>query len=287
MLLKKLNFKSAILDFVIITFGALIAAAAIFFFMLPSHVAVGSGSALAMVLSNFIPLPVSVLSLIINVILLILGFALIGPEFGAKTVFAAIMVPVFMGVFELLFPNFQSLTDDPLLDVICYILVVGIAMAILFSRNASSGGLDIVAKILNKYLKMELGQAVSVSGIAIALTSAFCYDTKTVVLSVLGTYFGGMVLDYFIFGLGLKRKVCIISSKLDEFTDFILNELHSGATIYENYGAYDKTPRREVVAIVDKNEYRKLMDFIKATDPKAFVTVYAVNEMQYQPKLKK
>lgn len=287
MLLKKLNFKSAILDFVIITVGALIAAAAIFFFMLPSHVAVGSGSALAMVLSNFIPLPVSVLSLIINVILLILGFALIGPEFGAKTVFAAIMVPVFMGVFELLFPNFQSLTDDPLLDVICYILVVGIAMAILFSRNASSGGLDIVAKILNKYLKMELGQAVSVSGIAIALTSAFCYDTKTVVLSVLGTYFGGMVLDYFIFGLGLKRKVCIISPKLDEFTDFILNELHSGATIYENYGAYDKTPRREVVAIVDKNEYRKLMDFIKATDPKAFVTVYAVNEMQYQPKLKK
>ena len=287
MLLKKLNFKSAILDFVIITVGALIAAAAIFFFMLPSHVAVGSGSALAMVLSNFIPLPVSVLSLIINVILLILGFALIGPEFGAKTVFAAIMVPVFMGVFELLFPNFQSLTDEPLLDVICYILVVGIAMAILFSRNASSGGLDIVAKILNKYLKMELGQAVSVSGIAIALTSAFCYDTKTVVLSVLGTYFGGMVLDYFIFGLGLKRKVCIISPKLDEFTDFILNELHSGATIYENYGAYDKTPRREVVAIVDKNEYRKLMDFIKATDPKAFVTVYAVNEMQYQPKLKK
>lgn len=287
MLLKKLNFKSAILDFVIITVGALIAAAAIFFFMLPSHVAVGSGSALAMVLGNFIPLPVSVLSLIINVILLILGFALIGPEFGAKTVFAAIMVPVFMGVFELLFPNFQSLTDDPLLDVICYILVVGIAMAILFSRNASSGGLDIVAKILNKYLKMELGQAVSVSGIAIALTSAFCYDTKTVVLSVLGTYFGGMVLDYFIFGLGLKRKVCIISPKLDEFTDFILNELHSGATIYENYGAYDKTPRREVVAIVDKNEYRKLMDFIKSTDPKAFVTVYAVNEMQYQPKLKK
>ena len=272
------------LDFVIITFGALLAAASIFFFMLPSHVAVGSGSALAMVLSNFIPLPVSVLNFIINAILLILGFILIGPEFGAKTVYSALMVPVFIGVFEFALPNFQSLTQDPLLDVLCYILVVGIAMAILFSRNASSGGIDIVAKILNKYLKMELGKAVSVAGITVALTSAFCYDTKTVVLSVLGTYFGGIVLDNFIFGLGLKKKVCIISDRLDEFTDFILNQLHSGATIYENYGAYDKIPRREVVTIVDKNEYRKLMDFIKATDPRAFVTVYAVNEMQYQPK---
>lgn len=281
---KEINVKAFMLDFVIITFGALLAAASIFFFMLPSHVAVGSGSALAMVLSNFIPLPVSVLNFIINAILLILGFILIGPEFGAKTVYSALMVPVFIGVFEFALPNFQSLTRDPLLDVLCYILVVGIAMAILFSRNASSGGIDIVAKILNKYLKMELGKAVSVAGITVALTSAFCYDTKTVVLSVLGTYFGGIVLDNFIFGLGLKKKVCIISDRLDEFIDFILNQLHSGATIYENYGAYDKIPRREVVTIVDKNEYRKLMDFIKATDPRAFVTVYAVNEMQYQPK---
>lgn len=284
---KKSRIKATVVDFSIITVGALIAAAAIFFFMLPSHVAVGSGSALAMVLNNFIPLPVSVLNLIINVVLLIIGFILVGPEFGAKTVYSAIMVPIFMGVFENIFPNFKSLTDDPLLDVICYIIVVGVAMAILFSRNASSGGLDIVAKIMNKYLKMDLGQAVSISGTAVALTSALCYDTKTVVLSVLGTYFCGIMLDYFIFGMGLKRKVCIISPRLDEFTDFILNELHSGATLYENYGAYDKTPRREIVAIVDKNEYRKLMDFIKVTDPKAFVTVYAVNEMQYQPKIKR
>lgn len=283
---KNNRIKNAIVDFIIITVGALIAAAAIFFFMIPSHVAVGSGSALAMVLSNFIPLPISVLSLTINLILLILGFVLIGPEFGTKTVYSAIMVPLFMGMFELLFPNFKSLTDDPLLDVMCYILVVGIGMAILFSRNASSGGLDIVAKIMNKYLRMDLGQASSAAGIAIALSSAFVYDTKTVVLSVLGTYFGGIVLDNFIFGMGLKKKVCIISPKMDLFKDYILNELHSGATIYESYGAYDNTPRKEIVAIVDKSEFRRLMDFIKKNDPKAFVTVYAVNEMQYQPKEK-
>lgn len=284
--MKKAKFLHNAVEFIIITFGALLAAAAIFFFMLPSNVAVGSGSALAMVLSNFIPLPVSVLSLAINVILLILGFILIGNEFGAKTVYTSIMVPVFMGMFELIFPNFQSLTGEPMLDVLCYILVVGLAMAILFSRNASSGGLDIVAKIMNKFLRMDIGRAVSISGIAVALTSALCYDTKTVVLSVLGTYFGGMIVDHFIFGLNIKRRVCVISPKLDEIVAFILHELHSGATLNEIIGAYDNTPRKEVITIVDKNEYRKLMDFVRKTDPKAFVTVYSVTEMRYQPKNK-
>ena len=260
------------------------AAAAIFFFMIPSHVAVGSGSALAMVLSNFIPLPVSTLSLAINVILLILGFILIGNEFGIKTVYTSIMVPVFMGVFERMFPKFQSLTGEPILDVLCYILVVGIAMAILFSKNASSGGLDIVAKILNKFFGIDIGKAVSASGIVVALTSALCYDAKTVVLSVLGTYFGGMIVDHFIFGLNIKRRVCVISPKLDEIVNFIIHDLHSGATLYEMIGAYDNTPRKEVITIVDKNEYRQLMDFIRKTDPKAFVTVYSVNDMRYQPK---
>ena len=281
---KKTKILAVVMDFIVITVGSIIAAAAIFFFMLPSQIVVGSGSALAMVLSNFIPLPISVILFFINLVLLVIGFILVGPEFGAKTVYAVMMVPVFMGIFELIFKDFKSLTDDPLLDMIAYILVVGVGMAILFSRNASSGGLDIVAKIINKYMKVDLGKAMSVSGIVVALTSAFVYDSKTVVLSIIGTYFCGMMLDYFIFGFGLKRRVCIISEKHDEFVNFILYELHSGATIYESYGAYNNTKRMEIVSIVDKGEYRKLMDFIKVTDPKAFITVYAVNEMQYQPK---
>ena len=276
--------RSKIKEFFVITVGVTIVAAAVFFFMLPSHVSVGSGAALAMVLSNFIPLPVSVITLLLNIVLLIIGFILIGPEFGAKTVYCAILMPLIMGLFEIIFPNFQSLTQDPLLDVICYILVVGIGLAFLFSCNASSGGLDIVAKIMNKYLRMDMGKAMSVSGIAVALTSALCYDTKTVVLSVLGTYFGGIVVDHFIFGLNIKRRVCVISPKLDEIVEFVLHELHSGATLNEIIGAYDNTVRREMITIVDKNEYRLLMDFVRKVDPKAFVTVYSVSEMRYQPK---
>ena len=103
-------------------------------------------------------------------------------------------------------------------------------------------------------------------------------------LSVLGTFFGGLVLDHFIFGLDIKRKICILSPKHEQIADFILHDLHSGASYYDLIGAYDNQPRREIVAIVDKQEYRKLMEYIRKTDHKAFVTVYSVNEVQYQPK---
>ena len=276
--------RNIVKEFILITIGTVIVAAAVFFFMLPSHVSVGSGAALAMVLSNFIPLSVSIITLLMNVGLLIIGFILVGPEFGVKTVYCSILMPLVMGLFELLYPNFQSITQDPLLDVICYILVVGLGLAILFPRNASSGGLDIVAKIMNKYLRIDLGKAMSSAGIAVALSSALCYDSKTVVLSLLGTYFGGIIVDHFIFGQDLKRRVCVISPKLDIIVNFVLHELHSGATLNNIIGAYDHTPRTEMIAIVDKQEYRRLMDFIRKVDPNAFVTVYSVSEMRYLPK---
>ena len=281
-----MKIRNTIKEFAIITGGTAIVAAAVFFFMLPSHVSVGSGAALAMVLSNFIPLSVSVITLIMNVGLLIIGFLLVGPEFGVKTIYCAILLPLLMGVLEMVFPNFQSLTQDPLLDVICYILVVGVGVSVLFSRNASSGGLDIVAKIINKFTHLDLGKAMSYSGMAVALSSALCYDSKTVVLSLLGTYFGGMVVDYFIFGINIKRRVCVISKELDSIVDFVLHELHSGATLNEIIGAYDKSPSVEMITIVDKSEYRQLMNYIRKVDPKAFVTVYSVSDMRYIPKKK-
>ena len=279
-----MKIRNTIQEFLTITLGTIIVASATYFFMLPSHISVGSGAALAMVLSNFIPLPVSAIALIMNVGLIIIGFILVGPEFGAKSIYCSILMPVAMGIFEFVFPNFQSITQDPILDVVCYMLISGIGLSILFPRNASSGGLDIVAKIMNKYLRMEIGKAMSISGIAVALSSALCYDSKTVVLSVLGTYFSGIILDYFIFGVDIKRRVCIISPKLDEIVQFILHDLHSGATLNEIIGAYDNTPRKEIITIVDKQEFKALMNYVKKVDPKAFITVYSVSEVNYQPK---
>lgn len=282
-MISKKTWRS-VFEMLYITVGIGIVAIAVYFFMMPAQVSIGSATAFAMVLSNFIPLPVSVITLMINVILLTLGFLLIGPEFGGKTIYCAIMLPVMLGICEILLPNFQSLTGDALVDTICYILVVSVGQAILFSRNASSGGLDIVGKLMNKFLKMDLGKALAFSGMVVALSSALCYDKEKVVLSVLGTYFGGMMLDHFIFGMNIKRRVCIISPKLDQIKDYILHDLHSGASLNELIGAYDNQPRREIITIVDNQEYRKLMDYVRKADPKAFITVYSVSEMSYQPK---
>lgn len=268
----------------IITVATVIVAAAVFFFLVPSNVSVGSISGLAIVLANFVPLSVSALTMILNVGLLLIGFLLVGREFGAKTVYTSILLPAVMGLFEWIFPENQSLTGDQTLDVICYCVCVSIGLAMLFNRNASSGGLDIVAKLMNKFLRMDLGKAMSVAGMAVALSSALAYDKKTVILSILGTYFNGIVLDNCIFGSTVKRRVCIISPKYKEILDFILYDLVSGATTYKAYGAYSEEEYVEINTLVDKQEYRQLMNYITKNHPDSFVTVYAATEMMYKPK---
>jgi len=276
--------RKKISEFLMITLGSLICSAGVYFLLVPSHLSVGSISGLAIILSNLIPLPISVITLILNVGLLLLGFLLLGRDFGVKTVYTSVIIPVFMGVFEKVFPSQPSIMGDAFVDMVCYIFAVSVGQAILFTRNASSGGLDIVGKLLNKFFRIELGRAVALAGMCVALSSAFLYDAKTVILSVLGTYLGGLVLDHFIFGFEQKRRICILSSKIEELRTYVLSELHSGATIYEAIGAYDRKPRQELVVIVDKHEYTALMDHIEKVDPKAFVTVYAVSSVSYQPK---
>ena len=276
---KAVPTAAAVRELAILTGAVAIIAEAVYFFLVPSHASVSS-----IVLAYFVPLPRAAISMILIVVLLVIGFLTCGQEFGAKTVYTSILLPAFIGLFERLFPNLGSLTDSQELDVLCYILVVSVGLSILFNRNASSGGLDIVAKIMNKYLHMDLGKAMSLSGMCVALSAALVYDKKTVVLSVLGTYFNGLVLDHFIFDNNIKRRVCIITGKEEELRRFIIEDLHSGATVYESYGAYNMQKRREIITIVDKAEYQKLMSYMNREDPQAFITVYTVSDMRYQPK---
>ncbi len=281
---KEHRLSAAVQEICILTAAVAVIAAAVYFFLVPSHASVSSISGLGIVLSNFVPLPLSAITMILNVVLLIIGFLTCGREFGAKTVYTSIMLPLLIGILEWLFPDIGSLTDSQELDVLCYVLVVSVGLSILFNRNASSGGLDIVAKIMNKYLHIDLGRAMSLSGMCVALSAALVYDKKTVVLSVLGTYFNGIVLDHFIFDHNIKRRVCIITKKEEALRHFILHDLHSGATVYESFGAYNMEKRREIITIVDKSEYQKLMNFMNREDPQAFITVYTVSDMRYQPK---
>ena len=281
--MKKTN---VVKEIAILTLGTIIAAAAVFFFLIPSQAVISSITGLAMVLSNFLPFSISSITFGMNILLLAIGFLLLGREFGAKTIYTSLLLPVILGIFEKLFPNNQSIAGDATLDVVAYILLVSVGLSMLFNANASSGGIDIIAKIMNKYLRMDLGKAMSFAGMCIALSSAFAYDKKSVVLSVIGTYFNGIVLDYFIFGQNIKRRVCIISKKEEEVREFILHELHSGATIHEAKGAYNNQKYNEIITIVDKSEYQKLMNYIEKNDPEAFVTVYTVSTVKYIPKVK-
>ena len=282
---KKLSGKDVAKETLILTVAVAIIAAAVYFFLVPSHTSISSISGLGIVLTNFIPLPLSAITMVLNVVLLVIGFMTCGKEFGQKTVYTSVLLPVFLRLFERLFPNFVSITGSQELDVLCYILVVSIGLSILFNRNASSGGLDIVAKVMNKYLHIELGRAMSLSGMCVALSAALVYDKKTVVLSLLGTYFNGIILDHFIFDYNKKRRVCIITEKEEALRQFIIQDLHSGATIYEAIGAYNFEKHNEIITIVNKSEYQKLMNFINREDPKAFITVYNVSDMRYQPKV--
>lgn len=271
-------------DFLIITLGTAIAAIGVFFFLMPSNLSVGSISGLAIIIGNFVPLPISSITMILNVALLIIGFIFVGKEFGGKTVYTSILLPICLGILEKLFPNYESLSGDPFVDMILYVFVVSIGLAMLFNANASSGGLDIVAKLLNKFLKIDLGTAMALPGMVVAVSAIFVSDVYLVVLSVLGTYINGIIIDHFIFGFSVKKRVCILSKKEKEIRDYIVNELHSGATLYEAIGAFDYQKKSEIITIVDKSEYTKLMNFIEKTDSEAFVTVYTVNNVIYRPK---
>lgn len=280
----KCKLRCYIQDMAVITFATFIVAVAVYFFMMPNNLAIASIAGLAVVLQKFIPLSVATISLIFNVGLLIIGFIFVGREFGGKTVYTSIILPIFVGIFERLFPKYNGLTGDAFLDMICYIFIISIGLSLLFNHNASSGGLDIIVKILNKYLHIDKGKAMSIAGMLVSLSAVFAYDTKTVVLSVLGTYLNGIILDYFLFGTNIKKKVCILSRKNEEIKKYILKNMHSGATLYKVIGAYNNEEHEEVVAIVNKREYGVLMQFIRRTDPDAFVTVSTINEVMYKPK---
>ena len=265
-----------------ITLATALVAASVYFFLIPSDLPLGSISGLAMLLSKVLPLSMATLTMILNVSLLILGFILLGREFGIKTVYTSILLPAVMGVFEKVFPNPTSLMGDVMSDLLVFSLFVSIGQAILFNLNASSGGLDIVTKILNRFFHIDMGKAAIWSGMVVAGSTIFFYDVRTAILSIFGTYLSGVVLDHFIFGFNERKRVCIISPHEDEIKNFILKDLDAGCTIYEAHGAYDDRTRREIVSIMDKAKYKKLLDFISKIDPTAFVTVLPIHEV-YTP----
>ena len=280
-----LNHKQSLRDAGILLLGMLFVAVAVYYIMMPGGFVVGSLSGLVLVLCQFIPLKVSTLTLILNVGLLLIGFIFIGREFGGKTVVTSLILPVYLRIFEWITPEVSQFSGNLLLDVVSFVLVLSVGQAMLFNINASSGGLDIVAKLMNKYLRMGLGKAMALSGFLVASTSILVADREILVASLLGTYLGGIVLDHFIDGSHVRKSISIISAEYPRIQEFVVRQLNRGVTLYPGRGGWDNAERITMVTVLQKNEYRQLLDFIATVDPHAFVTVSTVSEVvgQWNP----
>ena len=276
--------KTGIIDFILITIGTIICGVATYFFMVPSNLAIASVSGVAILIGKFVPLSKALLILILNLVLLVISWFFVGREFTIKSIYPSVGLPVVMMILGHYTPNYHGVMNDQFLDMICYLFLCDLGLALMFVRNASSGGLDVLYKMANKYLNIDFGVATSVVGLFISAPAIFIYDPKTGVLSILGTYVTGIIIDHYVFGMTTKLKVCILSKKNDEICEYIINELHSGVTRYEASGGFTGDKFDEINVIVNRNEYAKLMKHLREVDPDAFATVTNIHDVMYRPK---
>lgn len=284
-------------EFIIMTVGMFFGAAAVYYFLVPSKLIIGTISGLSIVLSQFIPIKVSLMIFIINAILLLLAWVLIGKEFGAKTVYTALILGPLMEVWEKIMPasrlaelrmasdmpintlNGTSVMGDPWLDLICFVLMLSISQAILFNINASTGGLDIIAKIINKYTHLDIGLSVTIGGGLICCTAFLINPFHMVIIGLIGTWINGLVVDYFMASLNRKKRVCVIADEHEEIRKFIVETLHRGCSLYPVTGGYSGKQQIEVEALLTKDEFAALMEFLKKNEIDNFTTAGNVSEV--------
>lgn len=293
-ILSILKTKKFWIEWLIMTVGMMITAIAVYYFLVPSKLIIGTISGLSIVISGIsdqlfgVPLPVSTVILVINAILLVLAYFLIDKEFGIKTVYTALILGPLMRVLETYFPYERfiqagaavpSVMGDLWFDLCCFVLLLSAAQAVLFSINASTGGLDILAKIVNKYLHFDIGASVSVAGAVICCTAFAINPFHMVVIGLIGTWVNGLVVDYFTANLNNRKRVCIVSKEYDTIRKFIIDDLVRGCTLYEVIGGYTNEKSIELEALLTKDEFTKLMDYISKNEIKAFITAGNVSEV--------
>lgn len=279
-------------ELVIMTLGMMVTAAAVYYFLVPSKLIIGTISGLSIVLNQLMGNIVSLgtLIMIINIILLILAFILIDREFGFKTVYTALILGPLTDFWNMVFPwqniandnivtGTPSVMGDPWLDLCCFVLLLSAAQALMFSINASTGGLDILAKIVNKYLHFDIGASVSVAGAVICCTAFFINDFRMVVIGLIGTWINGLVVDYFTATLNNHKRLCIVSKDYERIRKYIIEELHRGCTLYEVTGGYSGEKSIELEVLLNKDEFSKILGWMKDEKIEAFSTAGNVSEV--------
>lgn len=282
------------IELIIMTLGMIVTACAVYYFLVPSKLIIGTISGLSIVISGIcekffgFPLNVSTVIFVINAVLLVLAYILIDKEFGIKTVYTALILGPLIGVLEKYFPyeNYISTTSeipsimgDLWLDLCCFVLLLSLAQAVLFKINASTGGLDILAKIVNKYLHFDIGTSVSVAGWIICCTAFMINDARLVIIGLIGTWINGLVVDYFTASFNRRKKVSIISNDHEKIRQFIINDISRGLTIYNVKGGYSGENKVKLEVLLSTDEFSDLMKFINENEINAFITAGNVSEV--------
>lgn len=272
--------KKNLMDYIIITIGLIFVAVGVHFFLVPHNLAVGGISGLAMVVNHYLPfLSIGVIMLIGNVIFFIIGFIFIGKGFGVRTIYSSLMLSGIIALFEKIMPVTEPISSDMLVNLVFGILISALGMAIVFNKGASTGGTDIPAKILNKYFHIDIGKALLIIDFIVTAMAVFAFGATTGMYALLGVLINGTLVDYIIGGLNITKRVEIISRESEKIRGFILTDLQRSATIYRAVGAYDLMERDVIITVMGKKEFIRLRDFIKITDPKAFIITHNVHEV--------
>ncbi|HBH11808.1 MAG: YitT family protein [Clostridiales bacterium 38_11] len=273
--------KAKIKQFTIINIGLFILNCGMYFFLIPSNLAVGGTTGIAMVIGYLIPtIPIGVFLAIINTILLILAFIIFGKEFGGYTVYSSLALSAMLAAFELILPMAEPFTDDLFINLIFGIVICGVGMGIVFNQNASTGGTDIVAKIINRFTHIEIGKSLLLADFLVTLLAAVVFGARLGMYALLGIVINSIIIDKMIAGFNIKINMMIISNEADAINTYILNTLERGTTIYHATGGYSNEDKKVINTIVSRREYIKIRDFVKKIDQRAFISISYITEVE-------
>lgn len=266
--------------FFMINIGLVILALGLYYFLIPSELAAGGVTGFAMVINHFIPtIPVGIFMILTNIILFILAFVIIGKDFGGYTIYTSLMLSFLIYIMEIITPLKEPIVDDILLNLVFGILIQGVGMALVFNYNTSTGGTDIVAKIINKFTHIEIGKSLFLADFLIVIGAAFAFGLELGMYALLGILINSAVIDKAIAGFNTRAKIAIISEKEEEITKFITGNLERGVTIYHGESGYSNEQKRIINTVVSRKEYIIIKHKVREIDPRAFIWVSFVTEV--------
>lgn len=271
--------KRTVEEYMVLTLATFIMVIGIYVFKFPNNFSFGGVTGIAIVLSKFLPGTPGNITLIINMVLLVLGFLFLGKGFGIKTAYVSILMSVSLNLAEVWFPMEKPLTSEPVLELIYAIVLPAFSSAIFFNIDASSGGTDIVAMILKKYTKLNIGTALFFSDLLIVLASCFVFDTKTGLFSLTGLLAKSLVVDNVIESINLCKYFTIICEDPEPICDFIMNKLNRSATVYDAEGTYEHHKKKVIITIMKRSQAVELRNFIRQTQPSAFIAITNSSEI--------